>query len=75
MLAFITQGLTNAQIARNLYLSINSVKSYIRAAYRKIGVTSRSQAVAWGMQHGFAPRPMRRLDPRATRGSVVRVGT
>ena len=63
VLAFITQGLTNAEIARNLYLSVNSVKTYIRSAYRKIGVTRRSQAVGWGMQHGFAPGPMRRLDP------------
>jgi DNA-binding NarL/FixJ family response regulator len=62
MLALITQGMTNAQIARSLFLSINSVKSYIRTAYRKIGVASRSQAVAWGMRHGFAPSPMRRRD-------------
>jgi DNA-binding NarL/FixJ family response regulator len=31
------------------------VKTYIRTAYRKIGVQRRSQAVAWGMQHGFTP--------------------
>ena len=55
ILAFIAQGLTNAEIARNLYLSINSVKTYVRTAYRKIGVTRRSQAVAWGIQHGLAP--------------------
>ena len=32
---------------------INTVKTYIRTAYRKIGVTSRSQAVAWGFRNGF----------------------
>jgi NarL family two-component system response regulator LiaR len=63
VLAFITQGLSNQQIADNLYLSINSVKTYIRSAYRTIGVTSRPQAVRWGMEHGFGPRSMRRLDP------------
>ncbi|MDT7722632.1 MAG: hypothetical protein QOE94_3643, partial [Mycobacterium sp.] len=37
------------------YLSPNTVKSYIRAIYRKLGVGSRTQAVLWGVQHGFAP--------------------
>ena len=35
-------------------MSSNSVKSYIRSAYRKMDVASRTQAVAWGVQHGFA---------------------
>ena len=55
VLALITQGLTNQEIAERAYISINSVKTYIRTAYRKIGVQRRSQAVAWGMQHGFTP--------------------
>ena len=46
-------GLSNQQIADQLYLSINSVKTYIRSTYRKVGVSSRAQAVAWGIQHGF----------------------
>ncbi|MBZ5736025.1 response regulator transcription factor [Nocardioides sp. TRM66260-LWL] len=55
ILSLVTQGLTNSEISGRLYLSINSVKTYIRTAYRKIGVTRRSQAVAWGMSHGLAP--------------------
>ena len=43
----LTLGLSNQQIADECFLSINSVKSYIRSAYRRIGVTSRSQAVLW----------------------------
>ena len=54
VLGLITQGLTNSEIADRLYLSINSVKTYVRSAYRRIGVTTRSQAVAWCIQHGFA---------------------
>lgn len=53
MLTFIVRGLTNEDIAARAYLSINTVKTYIRTAYRKIGVTSRSQAVAWGFRNGF----------------------
>lgn len=55
ILALITQGLPNHDIAARLYLTINTLKSHIRSTYRKIGATSRSQAVAWAMQHGFAP--------------------
>jgi DNA-binding NarL/FixJ family response regulator len=55
VLAGIAKGLSNAEVAELLMLSPNSIKSYIRSAYRKIGVTRRSQAVAWGLMHGFAP--------------------
>ncbi|MEO5743754.1 MAG: response regulator transcription factor [Terracoccus sp.] len=59
MIALITQGLTNQAIADLTYLSINSVKSYIRTAYRRMSVTTRSQAVLWGVQHGFEPDHVR----------------
>lgn len=61
VLALITQGVTNEAIAARAYLSINTVKSYIRSAYRKIGVTRRSQAVRWGMEHGMLPTHDREL--------------
>lgn len=53
MMTLITRGHTNAEIASATYLSPNSVKSYIRSAYRKAGVERRSQAVAWGIQNGM----------------------
>lgn len=55
ILAFIAQGLSNNEIAERSHLSINSVKSYIRSAYRRINVESRTQAVIWGIAHGFRP--------------------
>jgi DNA-binding NarL/FixJ family response regulator len=55
ILALITQGNSNAEVAKLTYLSPNTVKSYIRTIYRKINVTSRTQAVLWGVRHGFTP--------------------
>jgi two-component system, NarL family, response regulator LiaR len=70
VIAFITQGLSNQEIAQAIFLSINSVKTYIRSAYRKIGVSTRSQAVGWGMRHGFEPASMRLLEPVGRVGSA-----
>ena len=61
ILALITQGKSNAEVAATAFLSLNSVKSYIRSTYRKIGVKSRTQAVLWGVEHGFQP-DYRRID-------------
>jgi len=55
VLSLVTLGMSNQDIADRLFLTINTLKSHIRQAYKKIGVGSRAQAVAWCMQHGFAP--------------------
>jgi DNA-binding NarL/FixJ family response regulator len=55
ILALITQGKSNADVAALTFLSPNTVKSYIRAIYRKIDVASRTQAVLWGVKNGFLP--------------------
>lgn len=63
VIALITQGLANEEIASRIFCSINTVKSYIRAAYRKIGVHSRAHAVLWGVDHGFRPDTIRAMAP------------
>lgn len=73
VLGLITSGRSNREIADETRLSINSIKSYIRATYAKIDVASRSQAVLWGVQHGLLVRavddhggadgPARALEP------------
>jgi two-component system, NarL family, response regulator LiaR len=55
VIALITQGRSNSEIAALMYLSVNTVKSYIRSAYRKIDVTTRPHAILWGVHHGFTP--------------------
>jgi DNA-binding NarL/FixJ family response regulator len=57
MLGLISAGLTNNEIAEATALSINSIKTYIRAAYRKIGAASRSQAVLWAVRNGCVAEP------------------
>ena len=57
ILSMIAAGMSNQEIADRSYLTINSVKSYIRKAYRKIGVERRSQAVRWALENGFAATP------------------
>lgn len=61
ILFLITQGKNNAEVAALTYLSPNTIKSYIRSAYRKIGVAGRTQALLWGAGHGFTP-DHRRID-------------
>jgi DNA-binding NarL/FixJ family response regulator len=56
IVALIARGLSNQEIAELTFLSINSVKTYIRTAYRRMGVSSRSQAVLWALRHGFEPQ-------------------
>jgi len=63
IIALITQGLSNQAIAERVYLSINSIKTYIRSAYRKMQVSTRSQAVLWGVANGFEPDSLRTVDP------------
>lgn len=62
VLALITQGLSNQDIAGRVFISVNTVKTFIRSAYRKIGVTNRTQAVLWGVENGFKPDTLRTVD-------------
>lgn len=57
IIGLIARGLTNQDITEAADLSINTVKSYVRTAYQKIGVTRRSEAVRWGMEHGLDAVP------------------
>lgn len=44
-------GRSNDEISAELFLSINTIKSYIRSIYRKIGVVRRTEAVIWAHEH------------------------
>lgn len=63
VLALIAAGLSNQEIGDRLYISINSVKTYVRTAYQKIGAERRAHAVIWVERNGLTPRaPLEPLD-------------
>ena len=63
VVALITRGLSNQEIAERAFVSPNTIKSYIRSAYRKMGVERRTQAILWGVMNGFVPDIERTVDP------------
>jgi predicted ATPase/DNA-binding CsgD family transcriptional regulator len=57
ILRLIAGGLTNQQIADQLYLTLDTVKSYNKLTYQKLGVHSRIQAVARVQELGLLGGP------------------
>ena len=42
----VAEGMSNAEIAQKLFLSLGTIKVHTRNIYGKLGVSSRTQAVA-----------------------------
>ena len=53
VVAHISQGSTNAEIARALFLSPHTVKEHTSAIYRKLGVRNRAEAVKAAQRLGL----------------------
>jgi DNA-binding NarL/FixJ family response regulator len=53
VLTGMSQGKSNGQIGRELYLSEDTVKTHARRLFRKLGVNDRAQAVALGFRRGL----------------------
>lgn len=47
------EDVTLEDIAARLWVTRNTVKTQLRSAYRKIGVSTRAEAVAWARAHGL----------------------
>jgi DNA-binding NarL/FixJ family response regulator len=56
LLAWLTAGGTNAQIADAMCLAETTVKTYLQTLYRKLGVSNRTQAVALALQWQLTAR-------------------
>lgn len=53
VLGLMVQGSTNKQIAAELSVSLSTVKFHVSSILAKLGVSSRTEAVALAMQHGL----------------------
>jgi DNA-binding NarL/FixJ family response regulator len=51
ILEMVVEGLSNAQIARRLYLSESTIKQHLRAVYKELGVRNRTQAAKRCREH------------------------
>ena len=57
VLTLLASGLSNAEIAKRLYLSNATVKTHINRIFAKSGARDRAQAVRYAYQHGLATPP------------------
>ena len=53
VLKLVAEGLTNAQIAQELYLSPRTVNAHLNSVYHKLEVTSRTAATRFAVEHGL----------------------
>jgi LuxR family transcriptional regulator, maltose regulon positive regulatory protein len=56
VLRLLPSRLSTREIGRELYVSANTVRTHVRAIYRKLGVTSRAMAVAHARQLRLLPQ-------------------
>ncbi len=52
MLSALARGRTNIELAKELGISINTVKFHLRNLYEKLGFRNRSQAIAFYYSQG-----------------------
>jgi LuxR family transcriptional regulator, maltose regulon positive regulatory protein len=45
VLRYLPRPLTNEEIAAEMFVSLNTVKTHLKSVYRKLGATSRSEVV------------------------------
>ena len=53
VLALVAQGLTNKQIAANLFISENTVRNHVSRILEKLDLSRRSEAASWAATHGL----------------------
>ena len=54
VLGLVASGMTNAQIAKELFVSPHTVETHLTSIYHKLGVTSRATATRFALEHGLA---------------------
>jgi DNA-binding NarL/FixJ family response regulator len=54
MLKAVARGLSNQAIGKEMWVTEQTVKFHLRNIYRKLGVTSRTEAARYAYEHGLA---------------------
>jgi predicted ATPase/DNA-binding NarL/FixJ family response regulator len=54
VLKLVARGMTNAQVARDLFISPNTLNRHLNSVYRKIGASSRAAATRFASEHRLA---------------------
>jgi DNA-binding NarL/FixJ family response regulator len=57
VLAQVASGATNRQIAHRLGVSERTARTHVSSILAKLGLTSRTQAALWALQHGLGSAP------------------
>jgi len=55
VLRLLPTRLTQQEIAQELYVSVNTVRTHIQGIYRKLGVASRQEAITHARELGLLP--------------------
>ena len=53
VLALVARGLTNAEVAKELFISSCTVDWHLSSIYRKLGLHSRTEAARFASEHGL----------------------
>jgi predicted ATPase/DNA-binding CsgD family transcriptional regulator len=53
VLVLVAEGLTDAQVARYLFLSTRTVSKHLQSIYARLGINSRSAATRFAFEHGL----------------------
>ena len=70
LLELLSEGDTNRDIARKLYLSEKTVKAHLVSVFRKLGVTNRTQAAMAAVAMGIGEIPGSKSKAAGTSGAA-----
>jgi DNA-binding NarL/FixJ family response regulator len=63
ILKLVAEGHSNAELARKLWVTEQTVKFHLSNIYRKLDVANRTEASRWAQVRGLLPAPEMRVSP------------